>query len=198
MAIGTRMGTSGRRRRYRLGAGEFVAAGAPLPRAQRLYLFAISRWVPDALRELLEIVGDDDAGLAAWAARRRVTDDWVLRNIRSNWEFWREEPDTVGRWRVHVPQAFWVPMFTWEPDRETFDQYSARVKNSPGLMRTPEKAENHFEWLAKYQVGGVSVSELAAHAEVNLETVSEALGSTARLVGVTLRPARRGPRRTKT
>lgn len=103
----------------------------------------------------------------------------------------------------------------WAPEAETraeatarlrteFSQYLAKyldgveriLSDSPGWRRTPAKrgsaSENHFEWLVRYQVCGWSKSTLARDHHASFDTVDDALKRTAALIGIPLRPGKRG------
>lgn len=174
------------------------------------YLYAVSRRVPEALDELRAIDPGDDRALEAWARRRGFSDHWALWTVRNHLPVWRDNPESFGRW-LTVFGGTWEPVPPpapiWNPFKETEAAYAKRhaeylnqVRQLPAT-KTPEKehGDRDFEWLALVQVGGVERSEIAINAEgddaLSLGTVSEALKSTAAMIGLTLRPAKRGPRR---
>lgn len=196
--------------RRRLGLGAFVPLDAPNPFAQMQYLLAVSKCVPEALEELRTHVTNKEE-FGAWAKRRGFSDPWVLDSVRGHLLFWREQPELWGRWLI-VTVAAWEPIPPpapeWNPMIESeaayrlrHESYVAAVKALPGMSKTPEKqsGDRAFERLALFQVGGVSLADLATNNDgadaLDISTISKSLSETAKLVGLTLRQGRRGPHR---
>ncbi len=175
------------------------------------YLEAVGRCVPEALRELEAIDLHDEAALMAWAERRGFTDPWALKAARQHARLYPDCPGATG-WLGAVMPWQWEPVFppgpSWNPlsgeteaaFRRRVKAYIKALKATPCIARTPEKDSlQPFERLALYQVGNVQLGELAENRNgddaLSLSAISESLRDTARLVGLTLRRGRRGPRR---
>jgi hypothetical protein len=76
---------------------------------------------------------------------------------------------------------------------EAIERWRAAADEA-GLAAEPEgRSERaHAEWLARRQVGGESVAEIAAAAGAEPRAVHKAVAAMARRAGLRLRPARRG------
>ena len=165
--------------------GEFRDPAEPIPAAQWMFLQAVERLVPDVLVELgrLAEVSPDEKRLREWAWTRRFSDKWLLRFARLTVELWRERPDTRGKfWRL--PTSCWLPETAalacpvWDERTETEEAFDRRLAdyklavrsaarargdelNLPKRTRADEPIERHFEWLALYVVGNVSLDRIA-------------------------------------
>jgi hypothetical protein len=168
-----------------------------------LFLDAVARCVPDAMRALAQSADDE---LDAWAARWGFLDPWALRAAQHHVTFWRAEPQYAGRWMTALAEQ-WHPVFpvgpSWNPITETeaafrarVDAYIAACLAMPGLTRTPEKeAVTSFEWLALHHVGQWRYERLArrygnSKGYPDIPAISRAITDTAALIGLTLRPNR--------
>ena len=144
-----------------------------------------------------------DVSLTAWAQRWGFMDGWALELARLNAGRWREEPDrVVMEWRRGGGLGAHVPIGTrLHTTRETYavwrarsDEYAVLMRAAPGLIKTPEKrgSLDHFEWLALHHVAGLRLEDVAEQYQdptrgLSVSTVSEAISTTAELVGLTLR-----------
>ena len=118
----------------------------------------------------------------------------------------------LGHWIISG--ATWEPVFpagpSWNPTAETEQGFRKRVegyirvvKSAPGIKRAPEKrasrqkvkkikpGQEHFEWLALHHAGRKTEAEIAERYPdgLNIGSISEAITTTAALIGLTLRPA---------
>jgi hypothetical protein len=162
--------------RVRLGIGETVPAGGNLF-AQRRFLEAIERRVPQALRELATIArmpsGErvtsmrgrldltTEEALLAWAQKWGIPgpDGWWMRQVRNHVQHWREVPSHSGRWQGFVGvyrEPKWPALAPWNANEESeadfrtrVDAYVARVRALPGIQPTPVTfTERDFDALA--------------------------------------------------
>ncbi len=214
--------------RLRVGGGELVAPG-PNARAQWLYLEAVQRCVPEAMRALAVIAPNlpdsgalgtraREASLREWCNQWGFTavrhggdrGDWLLTVARRTAEHLRTQtPNWPEAW-VHVVayrelETVEIVPPRWRPDDETEEDYRKRVDSyiiqigvsaeREGWSKAPEKRNlEHLEWLARYQVAGWTEAKIAEHYQdengsPEVPAVSRALTDTARLIGLTLRPA---------
>lgn len=174
-----------RRAEVRIGSGEFHNPAQPLPLAQKLFIDAVARLVPDVLAELEYLADEtpDDERLRAWARSRGFSDPWLLRYARRTVDRWRARPDTrgkfapfaVGEW---LPDAKPLDNPVWDSRLETETAFRERVEvyvrdvkgaeYARGAEHTPTKrtppgepVARHFEWLALYAVGGLTLDAIA-------------------------------------
>ena len=156
-------------------------------------------WCRDqALRTLImwTTVPVDDPARTTWSLERGSLFQPVLRG----WPPFRF---------YHAP---WDPTFTSRTTavkalHDAFDQKLAQYLNSVedaamamGMQSTPEKrTDDHFAWLARYQIGGESFDRLAKDVFRDRRTVAAGIKAAARLIGLPLRsPGRPGrPRRSQ-
>jgi hypothetical protein len=196
----------------KLGFGDFVHAGPNLL-GRSLYLHAVSRMVPATLAELVALDFQNPEAIHAWARMRGFEDAWALDCARRHAEYWRNDPTMLGHWIISG--ATWEPVFpagpSWNPTTETEQGFRKRVegyirvvKSAPGIKRAPEKRasqrkvkkikpgqEQHFEWLALHHAGRKTEAEIAERYPegLNIGSISEAITTSAALIGLTLRPA---------
>lgn len=197
--MGTMAGT-GTGARVRFGAGDRLPAG-PNVFARWFYLGCVSALVPQAIASLSASDPDDARALDTWAQRWGFTDDWARWTAHQHAKFWREDPTITGRWILLSVGVWWPsvpPCPPFDPVRERRSQWLARMKahetavlKDPGAVKTPVKAAHHFEWLALHHVGGLRLEDLAEKYQdadgLAISTISEAIESTALLIGLTLR-----------
>ena len=79
-----------------------------------------------------------------------------------------------------------------------------RYAQATGMERSPElrarkggSVYHDFEWLARYQLGKEKQLEIATAEKLSAQSVSDAIRSTAALIGLSLREGRAAPRRFK-
>jgi hypothetical protein len=99
-------------------------------------------------------------------------------------------------------------VYGWDPTHETQRAFKDRVNgllgqyleevaalaSERGLVLAPVKRElEHFEWLARFQVGGESFLQIGASG-VSISAVEQAVRRTAKTIGLALRPLPRSGR----
>jgi len=137
-----------------------------------------------------------------------------LNPIQLKQPVFRAEPDC----RVANPPevSYEMNLLAWYVERESEKMFRARAREAfetwldnfvddrlqkataNGMTRAPEKRElDHFVWLALYQVERISASVIAVACNVSVDAVKDALERTAGLIGLAMRPGRRGRPRKK-
>lgn len=171
------MSTPGKHGHRRLGSQYDPDPEGPIHTAHLVYLQALAEHAPDVLRELRGLVDDEDQ-LRAWAARWHLTDAWCLAYGRATRRLWHDFPGVTTCWAARDDLVgFWVP----EP--------------APIVPR-PLKMPHHFDWLVRFQLGETwhAIARSDTHSGRDAVTVRDAAVALARLIGLTLRPTRRGRR----
>jgi len=113
--------------------------------------------------------------------------------VEVNWPMrgWNPEQELERQFR----KRFAAAVLTWL-DGYITKQRAGRERN--GLGRAPQKRGlDHFEWVALYQVKGLTLSEIARRYHQAELTVKDALDRTLRLIRLERRPGKRGPHRRK-
>lgn len=158
--------------------------------AQWVFLQLLQAEHPAVVRELasmteaeaalasVEQSANTPAALRAWAARWHLTDDWCLAHAEATLRAFRWRPLAVRVWHDRDDVGGFLP-----------------GDHPVAAAPRPLKHGDHFRWLARYQ-SGASYHTIAAATGADVKTVHEACASAAAVIGLTLRPARRGrPRR---
>lgn len=132
----------------------------------------------EAVLASVEQQPDTPAALRAWAMRWSLTDPWCVAHAEATLRAFRWLPLAVRVWH----------------DRDDVGGFLADDRPPEPALR-PLKHGDHFRWLARYQAGA-SYHAIAAASGSAPQVVHEACASAAALIGLTLRPTRRGrPRR---
>jgi hypothetical protein len=129
-----------------------------------------------ALDRLVDAAPDAPAHmLVDWATRYGFLDTWLV-------EFWE---NTIDLWRS-CPESRRDLQLAWP----IFAYFDERAE-----VGTPKRTLTHFRWVALHQVEYLTYEQIAQHeqdeAGLDMSTISRAITTTARLIGVTLRPAPR-------
>ena len=152
--------------------------------ARWAYLVRLAELYPAVLEELYAIGASEGAAFDVWARRWRLTDPWCRAYAAA----------TVRAWAVYKPAGLcWF-------DRD--DAIGLLVPVGAVPPRPDLKEPHHFDWLIKFQ-RGATYSSLAPRARVRKSdelpytridavTVQQACHRLADLMGLTLRPTRRG------
>jgi hypothetical protein len=137
---------------------------------------------PAVLEELRGVGASEGPAFDAWARRWRLTDAWCRAYAAA----------TVVAWAA------------WRPRRLSwFDRDDAAAFWEPATRpRVPLKEPHHFDWLIAFQLGATYASlaprarvrkpDEVAYERIDTVTVRQACRRLAALMGLTLRPTRRG------
>jgi hypothetical protein len=153
------------------------------------------------MSELVALEPNDEAAFDRWAKKRRFVEGWLYEVARSHAQYWRAEPLSLGRWFMASAASAHdeEPLRGFEPGFESESAFRRRIQSHIRARRIATPNDDHLRWLALYQVKGLSQTKIAENVAgndaVSTHTVSEALKSAAALLGVRLRPGRRGPQR---
>ena len=171
----------------------------PRRKARLLFLHALARRFPTVLDDLADVPLDDEKALDAWARVHHLSDAWCLayaRATRATWDWfprcrrtWFDE-DRPARLR-YIGDAVWHV-----PSKGTVFVDEVTECSEP-MPKRPLKDGEHFAWLARFQMGENYRSIVK---DVGRDTggVHEACRLLASMMGLTLRPTRRGrPRKAR-
>lgn len=156
------------------------------------FMAACARWPSLHAMPQSEPLAAFTAALEAWAARWRLTDEWLKDDALSTLRTWHEFPQTLTYKPLHFHSTGWggavleldmPPCLPFEPTMETWDAFAARVEEwtrqnrqsaqrlakDHGLEAGPEKRGKdpalHFEWLVRYQCQGWTHERIATEYE---------------------------------
>jgi nucleotide-binding universal stress UspA family protein len=161
------------------------------------HLYALREAYAAEILQILErgstrLLAGDRIGTADSSA---VTSDHNLYYELAVYVRWidAELASPTPRWLASPP--VWDPMSSETEDAvdKRWAAYKAALKSAPGIKRTDEKEadERHYEWLALRHAGKWKLAKIAerygGRAGIEIGSVSEAIKSTADLVGLTLR-----------
>lgn len=151
--------------------------------------------------------------LLLWGRKHRLVDVWLIREALSTLERWKRigvnndwayslSPKTFYKNR----EGLWPFTFEpWNPQLEVERSYKARVKEafedslrsyllemrskSQRFKAAKKNESDHFRWLIKYQICGMTYAEICKEYRQGKELarISEAIKPLARLIGLTLR-----------
>ena len=158
---------------------------------------------------------DVDPRVEAWASRRGLSDRHSLTIVKASLYGWATGNLSRGVWQVGLwaPEPLYPPLDypIWNPRWESETAFRARVdayiqsvaggEYARGAELTPvkrgrpsEPIERHFEWLALYAVGGLTLEDIsqrypvgATDAPLTRQAIQQGIATSARLAGVTLR-----------
>jgi hypothetical protein len=160
-----------------------------------------------------------------WSERFRLVDEWVLDIAVSTLEVWFNWPGSAAESVWHYPQQVlnmqplahdetqlqiaenWdAPFERWDAFKKRFDagvgkelaEYKSRIERlvaERGWKTVSIYQQDHFRWLAQYQVREWSARRIAANQKRHLQngehTVSKAVMTAAKKIGLTLRQGKR-------
>jgi hypothetical protein len=160
--------------------------------------------------------------LAAWATTFHLESaaiyNWASRTVEGwqrhpewkanfQWESLPGPKQTPGLWSEHpaeCPENPLAPVGAM-PEVETFDEFRKRAAihwearvhelKQQGAKATALKTNlDHFDWLARFQCGNESLSEIArsVHSRCHVSVVTEAVTKLATLLELALRPTAKG------
>ena len=154
---------------------------------------------------------DQEQPLREWCEHWGFTTDWLLTVARRTATRMRHEPDASGKLEWVFGPSYGklktetVAPLHWNPSEETEAQFRGRVDAYIAAVKgvaealdwtdAPEKRMlEHFDWLARYQVEGWTQAKINERYQdekgrPDVPAVSRALTSTAKLIGLQLRPA---------
>jgi hypothetical protein len=141
-----------------------------------------------------------DAGPAMMTAH---PPEWVRVQFRERSLY----PITGGLPQVTLNERAWNPAKEEPTDfREHIhrvvdaflDTYIEIAAEGMGVVKTPRKRREHFDWLALFQVTPAKLQEIAAKYNVEPQTVSDGIKSAAEMIGLRPRRGGRGPEAGKT
>ena len=116
-----------------------------------------------------------------------------------------EGPGWLVRWQTRTEAEEAIKNDVTAALKGYLDKVEEQAR-AAGWETTPRKLDTkrreagsatHFGWLARYQCGGEKQTDIAAGANVSAPSVSDAIRSTAALVGLRLREGRAAPRKQK-
>ena len=150
-----------------------------------VFLQHAAKQYPGVLRTLGEIGSVSE--LPDWADRWGLSDQWCQAYALETWKAWQRHP-TMGR-------TYWM-----HANDDVEGELVLDGGNGAPVPR-PRKVPDHFEWLVDFQVGGRSYADIALGRRQgdktsvslgDLHHVRSGCRTTAKMIGLTLRPARRG------
>jgi hypothetical protein len=194
--------------RYSIGAvgvavGSRMVPPGPNWTARALFLRAVERVVPEALTTLSPMA---EAGcLFEWCQRWNLIDPWLHEVAASTAE--RLADGSTGGFQfgpgASFPAAQLASPPAWDPLYESSEAYALKVASyvkesratliARGWRDAPTKEEpKHFEWLAKFQLRGLTLDAVVDELEdpPDRATVSRGIKQTAKIADVTLRTAK--------
>jgi hypothetical protein len=162
----------------------------PADSHRQLFLCRAALAEPNLLASLGQVNADDSEALVKWATRWNLTDCWCLALALDTVRWYAREPKAEG-WEFEgkgtyagffpfAIEPLQLEPFYFDPTwrrREGFkrfvldrvakalDGYCDRIELdalAAGLKRVPRKREiEHFDWLAQYQLKGISFQSIA-------------------------------------
>ena len=161
-------------------------------------------------------------GLDAWSKRYGLTDEWFMEELFWNFSRWDPAPWPDGAPWWEYTDLLWVmvdtePIFKWVPPaynpfQKTRIQYTTEInkyceyqerlgyRTLSGVVNSKKlRNSEHYDWLVQFQVLGWNYTKIALRASGNSlsKAITAAVKEKAKIMGLTLRPAKRGRPRTQ-
>ena len=194
----------------RLG-GEKDPGGISQFEARSIFLSKLEQLCPDIIEELNNITTEE------WAQKYNLNMPWLIEAIKKT----RSNSSDGKIYGFAISsEAYWAlpeEYINWDPAEETEAEFRYRIEEyitrrhaaaqRAGWKSAVEKRNIlHFAWLVHFQVQGWSIPEIAERYNEHYEkqektlvedTVSKGIHQAAKLVGINLRPGKRGPKNPK-
>lgn len=147
------------------------------------------------------------ATLRSWSRHPEALEQLAWEHRRISWDaaVTGEEATFVFRHRYWDPASETWSDF-WQEICAAFNEYGAfyrkkveAIAESKGFRRAPQKrAQEHFEWLARYQMKRESLEDISSSVPITRQAVSRAINELAGLIELPLRPPLPGIKKRRT